>query len=129
MDQIKKVVILKEDGTPDKTAMAWNKAKEVLTEVGKKTKEVLKESFEFVKENKETIAFLAPLAVGIAAKVSNKPKVGNSYRQDDMYYDRSSGSYWQLKRRMNNREMEEFLERRERGERPQDILRSMRLLK
>lgn len=124
-----KIIILKEDGTKDKKAMFWSKAKEVLKAVGVKSKEIAKESFQFVADNKETIAFLAPLAVGIAAKVGGKPKVGKSYREDDLYYDRSTGSYWQLKRRMSNREMEEFLERRERGERPQDILRSMRILK
>lgn len=124
-----KIIILKEDGTEDKKAMFWSKTKEVLKTVGQKTKEIAKESFQFVADNKETIAFLAPLAVGIAAKIGGKPKVGKSYREDDLYYDRSTGSYWQLKRRMSNREMEEFMDRRDRGERPQDILRSMRLLK
>lgn len=124
-----KIIILKEDGTKDKKAMFWSKAKEVLKAVGVKSKEIAKESFQFVADNKETIAFLAPLAVGIAAKVGGKPKVGKSYREDDLYYDRSTGSYWQLKRRMTNREMEEFMDRRDKGERPQDILRSMRILK
>jgi hypothetical protein len=124
-----KIIILKEDGSPDKKAMFWSKAKEVMKDIGAKTKEIAKDSFQFVKENKETIAFLVPIVAGISAKVAGKPKVGKSYREDDLFYDRATGSYWQLKRRMSNSEMQEFLERREAGERPQDILRSMRILK
>lgn len=124
-----KVIILKPDGTQDKKAMFWSKTKEVLSAIGQKTREVAKETFQFIGDNKETIAFIAPIALGIAAKVSGKPKTGKSYREDDLFYDRSTGSYWQLKRRMSNREMEEYLERREHGERPQDILRSMRILR
>jgi hypothetical protein len=125
----KKIVIIGDDGKPDEKAMFYEKAKEFLKDVGNKAMSVTKETFNFVRDNKETIAFMVPIITGIVAKVGSNSGGGRNYREDSMFYDRSTGTYWQLRRKMTNREMSEYLERRENGEKPDEILYSMRLLK
>lgn len=129
-----KIIILKENGEPDKKAMAWSKFKSIMSDVGKKTKEVASNTWTFVCDNKENLAFIVPIAVtamGGIAKLKNSSKSVNtgSYRENNTYYDRSDNSYWELKRKMSNREMAEFSRRRRAGENPEDILEDMRILK
>lgn len=119
-----KIIILKEDGSPDKKAMAWSKAKEVFGKVVDTTKKGVTWTLQTINDNKEAIAIAAPIVLAIANRTKQ-----HGYQKAEEWYDRSSHTWWQLKRHMTNSEMAEYDRRRKMGEDPYDILRSMRLLK
>ncbi len=129
-----RIVILKEDGTPDKTAMAKERVKETLTKVADGTKKFLSGAWQFCKDNKEELIVLVPLGLAAAKGVKNlaTPSVDRGserYRIDHTYYDPSTGAHWQLRRSLNNRERAELMQRRRSGEYTEDILDDMGVLR
>lgn len=88
----------------------------------------------FVKDNKELIIIVAPIAlkaVTTATKVIGKNV--NLRKQENLKnlycYDRSLGHYWTLKRELSNQEWLEIDRRKNSGERLADILSDLNVLK
>ena len=70
---------------------------------------------------------VTPFIVRFATKRTNLAK---EQKLKDMYiYDRSHGHYWELRRKLSNRELTEIDRRKDKGESLVDILESMRVLK
>lgn len=128
-----RVIIMGENGKMDKAATAKQRAKEILTEVGRKTKAALSSGWQFVKENREDLVVLVPLGVAAVTglkKATQKTTVDSErYRIDHTYYDPHTGRHWELKRKMTNYERMELEERQAAGELTGHILRDMRILK
>lgn len=128
-----RVIIMNEDGKMDKVATAKQRAKEILTEVGRKTKSALSSGWNFVKDNREDLVVLVPLGVAAVTglkKATQKTTVDSErYRIDHTYYDPHTGRHWELRRKMSNDERMELEERQAAGELTGHILRDMRILK
>ena len=108
----------------------------------KMTKEELKNGFSKVKndtknwyyKNRSWIApavsislTVMPFIFRFAAKQTNLAK--EQKLKDKYIYDRSHGHYWELRRKLSNRELTEIDRRKDKGESLVDILESMRVLK
>lgn len=112
---------------------------------GKETKRNWKEKLsnglhttaDFIRDNKEMIVLLIPVATSAASCVTNITKglirlgVAKTERKvtDRRCYDPSEGHYWTLKRALTNEDWLKVSQRQVRGERLGDILADMRLLK
>jgi hypothetical protein len=85
--------------------------------------------WEWLKENKEMVIILVPIA---AAAVKAVGKGRNLHKEEELkeryIYDRSLGHYWKLRRELTNKEYLEIDSRRKNGERMADILNEMRVL-
>lgn len=85
--------------------------------------------WEWLKENKEMVIILVPIA---AAAVKAVGKSRNLHKEEELkeryIYDRSLGHYWKLRRELTNKEYLEIDSRRKNGERMADILNEMRVL-
>lgn len=92
---------------------------------------------DFIRDNKEMIVLLIPVATSAASCVGNIAKglvrlgVAKTERKvtDRRCYDPSEGHYWTLKRALTNEDWLKVSQRQARGERLGDILADMRLLK
>lgn len=130
---MRRVIIMDEDGRVDKMATAKQRAKEILTTVGSKTKKALASGWSFVKENREDLVVLVPLGVaaisGLKKATQKTTADSERYRIDHTYYDPRTGRHWELRRKMTNYERMELEERQAAGELTGRILESMRLLK
>ena len=128
-----KVIILKEDGTPDEEAMRVQKVKETLDSISKKVKSTCSGIWSWVKENREDLVVIVPLvmgAVGGVKKIANKNNMQTEReRIDTTYYDPQTGLHWRTRRPLTNRERAELASRKRSGEYVEDILEDMRLLK
>lgn len=85
-------------------------------------------------DNKELLIKVAPVVIGgvrVAAKIAHKQIVLHKTKDlKELYcYDRSLGHYWQLKRKLSNKEWIEIDKRKANGERLSDILSAMNVLK
>ena len=132
MENFKDVIVLDENRQPDRDLMRREKIKETLRSIGAGIKKGASETWNFIVDNKENLAFIVPIGMTVIGGLSKlkKPQVtGASYRENLMYYDRQDNSYWQLKRQLRNSEMAELRARRRNGENPEDILYDMGLLK
>lgn len=68
-----------------------------------------------------------PFIIRFATKQTNLAK--EQKLKDKYIYDRSHGHYWELRRKLSNRELTEIDRRKDKGESLVDILESMRVLK
>lgn len=97
----------------------------------------LRTTADFIRDNKEMIVLLIPVATSAASCVTNVAKglvrlgVAKNERKvtDRRCYDPSEGHYWTLKRALTNEDWLKVSQRQARGERLGDILADMRLLK
>ena len=85
-------------------------------------------------ENLVKIAPLAPVVVGLAAKgirMANRHIVLKKEKDvKELYcYDRSLGHYWQLRRKLTNKDWVAIDKRKKSGERLADILSDLKVLK
>lgn len=128
-----KIIIVKEDGTPDEEAMRAQKVKDTLDSISKNVKSACSGIWSWVKENREDLVVLVPLfmgAVGGLKKISNKSTSQTEReRIDTTYYDPQTGLHWRTRRPLTNRERAELASRKRAGEYVEDILEDMRLLK
>lgn len=106
------------------------------------TKEELKNKYVEVKTNTKNWyyknrSWIAPAAsVGLTVTpfivrfVTKRTNLAKEQNLKDKYiYDRSHGHYWELRRKLSNRELTEIDRRKDKGESLVDILESMRVLK
>lgn len=105
-----------------------------IEEMVEKAKEKAGKAYTWAKDNKETLYVIVPvLATSGVELIKIILRSGNVKEQKelkDLYvYDRRSGHYYQLKRKLKNREWIEFDERKNRGENVAQILQDMRVLK
>lgn len=118
-----------------------------LNEAGKKAKfrefkENLKQKANNVRwwiyDNKEMIMVLGPgaiagvvtIVVTIVTTIGRHVNLRKEENLKDMYcYDRSLGHYWQLRRKLTNKEWLEIDTRKKNGERLADILEELKVLK
>lgn len=118
-----------------KVETKWEKLK-------RKTSEKAKNAMRWIKQNKEMIVVLAPVAASSAALLGKwviKPiwkgtiVRANLRRQEHIktgfIYDPSLGAYYELSRKLNNQQKIELDQRRQAGERIGNILREMNVLK
>lgn len=89
---------------------------------------------QWIMRNKEMIIFLTPIIVkGTTSVVKVVGKSINNKKAEDLKtlfcYDRSLGHYWELKRKLTNKEWVEIDSRKRNGERLADILSEMNVLK
>lgn len=92
-------------------------------------REKARDGYEWVKNNKETIAIIGTGAYAAAngLRKMHSTRLENEKRLE--YYDPHTGMHWQLKRRLTNDERAELMMRQRSGEYTEDILRDMRVLK
>lgn len=132
MDENEKIVIMTEDGKPDKWANAKVKIKNGVRKVATTTGKVAKGAWQFYVDNQANVtAFLASAGAAIALISKFKPTKTEKYRDevDLSIYDYRTHTRFHLKRPLTNRENVEYLTRLERGENSYDILNDMRVLK
>ena len=103
-------------------------------EIKEKISEKIQQGKEWVIEHKQAVIILAPIvAKGLTATaktVSKNSTIRKAEKTKEMYcYDPSLGHYWELKRKLSNKEWLEIDRRRTRGERYADILYDMGVLK
>ena len=92
-------------------------------------REKLNAGAEWCKENKEVLLLIGTGVAG-AAKIINKASATRRTEEKRIeYYDPHTGAHWQLKRRLNNAERAELMQRQREGEYTEDILYDMRVLK
>ena len=123
-----KIVIMGEDGKPDKEAMR----KQKLKDLGEKGKAFAKSAWDFVVNNKENLTFvIGAMATGAAALSKLKPTRREEHRDyvDTSVYDYVSHTRFWLKRPMTNSENIEYLRRLEQGDPAYRILSDMRVLR
>ena len=89
---------------------------------------------DFVTDNKEVLVIALPafwslqaMAIKSVGKAINLRK--EEHLKNEYCYDRSLGHYWELRRKLTNREWLEIDERKKNGEKLSDILKSLRVLK
>ena len=94
--------------------------------VEKKLDEIAK----WYKENENFVNFTVPFAAGILFGLFKKLKAaGKDYYKDTHYYDHSAGHWWELRRRLTNKEWQHFQIRKQNGESTLEIFQSMGVLK
>lgn len=97
----------------------------------------LNDTANFVRENAETISVLLPVAVfgtrtiaGMAKSAKRTADLRKEQNLKELFcYDRSLGHYWELKRKLSNREWTEIDKRKRAGEKLGDILAELKVLK
>lgn len=92
------------------------------------------EAMEWVKEHREFVMVLTPIAIkGVTTVVKVVGRRANLKKEEDVKnlycYDRSLGHYWSLRRELSNKEWLEIDKRKRAGEKLADILTEMRVLK
>ena len=126
MEEFKNVLIV------DEKAMKKEKIKTALQNGWEKTKKGASSTWQWMKENKEDLAFLVPICLAAATglkKLKGTTRDDERYRIDHTYYDPSTGAHWKLRRELSNNERAELMARRRAGEYTEDILEDMRVLK
>lgn len=97
--------------------------------VGKK----LSDTKDWMIENKELVILVAPTVIGGVTKLTKMEHkhytLNKAEELKELYcYDRSLGHYWQLKRKLTNKEWVTVDRRKQNGERLADILESLKVL-
>lgn len=100
----------------------------------RKAKEKFDNGIDAIKQHKEEIIEIAPLALGalaVTAKVITKSVHLKQERdlKDRFVWDNHLGHYWKTKRKLSNNEWLEVERRKKLGEDIGTILRSMKLLR
>lgn len=108
--------------------------KKKIADAKRKVKEAVNGAVEWVSENRDVAGLVVAGVTGtIMPVVKGAIKRVNLNKEqslkDKYCYDRSLGHYWELKRKLNNREWSEVETRRKHGERLGDILKSMNVLR
>ena len=91
----------------------------------------------FVGENAEIISALLPVAVfgtrtvtGFVKSAKRSADLRKEQNLKELFcYDRSLGHYWELRRKLTNREWIEIDQRKKAGEKLGDILKELKVLK
>lgn len=103
-----------------------------------KIKELKNKVMIFVRNNHELIMLVAPSLIGTTVLVLKKGirtsavaiQEANKRKTKELFvYDRSLGHYWELKKKLTNRDWVEINRRKSQGEKLGDILSSMKVLK
>lgn len=97
-------------------------------------KQKVEETKKFVVENKELVVTIVVTGItGIATIVKKTSKMmqlrHETNHRDKHIYDHSTGTYWELKKKISNSQREQLEQRKMNGEKTGQILRSMNLLK
>lgn len=108
--------------------------KQWLEEKSEQAKRKAMDGVEWCKTHKETIIVFGPVVAGSLIellKINNKRRTVNEEKalKDRYIYDRSSGHYYELKRKPKNSELLQIDQRKQEGESLGWILNDMRLLK
>lgn len=108
--------------------------KEKVHEATEKAKIKVGHVYFWCMDNKEVVAVVGPVlltsGVELVKVVTRRGTVSEQRRLKENYiYDRKSGHYYELRRKLKNREWLEFDERKNRGESVAQILQDMRVLK
>ena len=98
-----------------------------------KLKSKLRQTKNWVIENRDLVLTLTPVIVGglatIVKVVGKRSNLNKEEELKELYcYDRSLGHYWKLKRELSNQEWLEIDRRKKNGERLSDILSDMNVL-
>ena len=93
-----------------------------------------KEAADWIKNNKEMAVPAAIVGAGAIKAICKAVRKRIDYKEtenlvDKRVYDRSLGHYWELRRKLTNREWVEINERKKDGDSLGDILKEMNLLK
>ena len=97
-------------------------------------REKVRAAKDFVTDNKEVFVIAVPALIGLGKLVTKSVDKTINLRKEEHLkneycYDRSLGHYWELRRKLTNREWLEIDERKKNGEKLSDILKSLRVLK
>lgn len=108
----------------------WFEKKTLKQKVEIKTKE----AWNWLKDNKEATLGIVVIAAGAIKSISKAVRKHIDYKEteelvDKRVYDRSLGHYWELRRKLTNREWVEINERKKDGDSLGDILQQMNLLR
>lgn len=108
--------------------------KKKIADAKRKIKETVDSAVQWAVENKEFVGLGLTAITGTAMPfVKGVIKRGNLNKEKDLKelycYDRSLGHYWELKRKLTNREWSTIEDRKKSGEKLGDILKSMDVLR
>jgi hypothetical protein len=108
--------------------------KQKFKDFGQSVKRVCKNTVNYLKENKEVLLVVLPLAgAALGGSIKLVKKVVDNHRMETIkrkyIYDPSGGFYWPTRRALTGREKLELDERHRAGESYGQILTDMRLLK
>lgn len=97
-------------------------------------KQKVEECKKFVVENKEVVVPIIVAGITGITTIVKKASKMIQLRQDTNHrnkeiYDHSTGTYWQLRKKITNNQREQLERRKLNGEKTGQILRSMNLLK
>lgn len=124
-----KFIVYKEDGKRDHFANFKTRMKELGTDA----KVAVLNAWNWVKANKEDLVIVGTAAATIYVRIKkvNAATARETNRRvtDYTYYDPSTGARWHLRRPLNNREQMELITRKRNGERAEQILSEMGLLR
>lgn len=89
--------------------------------------------WDWCSNNQESIMFFTPVVIGafttVTTVVGKNLKRRREEKEKNLFYDRSLGRYWTLKRKLNNSELLEIDKRKSNGERLANILENLKVLK
>ena len=93
-----------------------------------------KKALDWWEDNKQTLIVVVPIAGAVLTKAVSVIGKNMNLRleernKDRRLYDTSLGHYWELRRKLNNRDWVQINRRRNLGESLGDILEEMRVLK
>lgn len=99
----------------------------------KKVSDVVYNSLEFVNDHKEDITKIMAVAtptIVVTKKIVKKASAAHERSKiDHRYYDHSTQSFIQLKRKLNNKDIQRINERKADGLKMYDILNEMNVIK
>lgn len=104
--------------------------KETAVEIGAKIKQGASNGWNWLKDNREDITKMIPLALGLIGLVkSARPTIYERERErkTEEWYDPRTGQRWTFRRKPTNYEWAEINRRQRCGEYTEDILKDMRL--
>ena len=89
---------------------------------------------DFMSDNKEVLVIAIPAIIGLGKMVTKSINKTVNLRKEEHLkneycYDRSLGHYWELRRKLTNKEWLEIDKRKKNGEKLSDILKSLNVLK
>lgn len=97
-------------------------------------REKVQSAKDFMSDNKEVLVIAIPAIIGLGKMVTKSINKTVNLRKEEHIkneycYDRSLGHYWELRRKLTNKEWLEIDRRKKNGEKLSDILKSLRVLK
>ena len=99
-------------------------------ELKEKIQKKVKETGEFLWENKEIVVLVTTALIRVGSGVSKNARLKKEQNLKDLYcYDRSMGHYWKLKRQLTSDEWLRIEKQKREGKKLGVILEEMRVLK